>query len=124
MVPTSVQQIDSPEDKQSAWVQTTSPSVSNVDGHVRSLTSSSEQGEDVIKDNPFLDPDVEQYWKNVYEQSQYECRHVFDANATWTEEEEKAIIRKLDWRVCLWAVSQVWSSFWFVFYVRYYNHVC
>ncbi|OKL61498.1 hypothetical protein UA08_03330 [Talaromyces atroroseus] len=55
------------------------------------------------KGNPFLDPDVAEYWRFTYEKSQYECRHVFDPTLTWSEEEEKRIIRKLDWRVCLWA---------------------
>lgn len=56
--------------------------------------------------NPFLDPDVAEYWGTVYEKAQYECRHVFDPSLTWTPEEEKAIIRKLDWRICLWAVCR------------------
>lgn len=54
--------------------------------------------------NPFLDPEVAEYWRTVYEKAQYECRHVFDPSLTWTAEEEKAIVRKLDWRICLWAV--------------------
>jgi hypothetical protein len=48
--------------------------------------------------NVFADPEVKAYYVGVYEKSQYECRHVFDADATWTEEEEKKVIRKLDWR--------------------------
>ncbi|KAH7117545.1 major facilitator superfamily domain-containing protein [Dendryphion nanum] len=54
-------------------------------------------------DNPFADPDVAEYWKNVYNQAHYECRHVFDPKMTWSEAEEKALVRKLDLRVCLWA---------------------
>jgi hypothetical protein len=53
--------------------------------------------------NPFLDEAVAEHWRQVYHESQYECRHVFDPALAWSEEEEKAIIRKLDWRVCLWA---------------------
>ncbi|KAF7518601.1 hypothetical protein G7054_g13416 [Neopestalotiopsis clavispora] len=53
--------------------------------------------------NPFIDPDVAAHWRDVYEKSTYECRHLFDPNLTWTAEEEKRIVRKLDWRVCLWA---------------------
>lgn len=53
--------------------------------------------------NPFLDEATAAHWRQVYEESQYECRHVFDPHLTWTQEEEKRIIRKLDWRVCLWA---------------------
>jgi hypothetical protein len=48
--------------------------------------------------NPFLDPEVKAYYVAVYERSNYECRHVFDADLTWTKEEEKKIIRKLDLR--------------------------
>lgn len=58
-----------------------------------------------LEQNPFLDPDVAAYWTTVYEKSQYECRHVFDPSFTWTAEEEKKLVRRLDWRVCLWAVS-------------------
>lgn len=66
------------------------------------LSDSDEEGEK-FKKNPFLDPDAAAHWATVYEKSQYECRHHFDPNFTWSEEEEKKIIRKLDWRVCLWA---------------------
>jgi hypothetical protein len=48
--------------------------------------------------NPFLDPEVKAFYVGVYERSNYECRHVFDADLTWTKEEEKKIIRKLDLR--------------------------
>lgn len=61
-------------------------------------------GEITDKDNPFLDPDVADYWRNVYEKAQYECRDVFDPTLTWSEEEERQLVRKLDWRICLWAV--------------------
>lgn len=54
--------------------------------------------------NPFLDPEIAEYWTGVYEKAQYECRHVFDPALTWSAEEEKQLIRKLDWRICLWAV--------------------
>lgn len=61
--------------------------------------------EDFAGKNPFSDPEVAAYWKGVYDDATYECRHVFDPNLTWSPEEEKRIIRKLDWRVCAWAVS-------------------
>ncbi|RFU79732.1 allantoate permease [Trichoderma arundinaceum] len=53
--------------------------------------------------NPFRDPVVAQHWREVYEKSNYECRHVFDPLLSWSEEEERRLVRKLDWRVCLWA---------------------
>lgn len=57
--------------------------------------------------NPFLDPQVAERWVATYEEAHYECRHVFDPTITWSEEEEKKIIRKLDFRVCLWAVRKL-----------------
>jgi len=66
--------------------------------------SGSDDGYDEEK-NPFRDPKIAQHWKEVYEACTYECRHVFDPNLTWSEDEEKKLIRKVDWRVCLWAVS-------------------
>ncbi|KAI3394613.1 hypothetical protein diail_2536 [Diaporthe ilicicola] len=54
-------------------------------------------------ENPFADEAVAEHWRQIYAESKYECRHVFDTTLTWSEQEEKAIIRKLDWRVCLWA---------------------
>jgi hypothetical protein len=68
------------------------------------VSDSDEEGL-ALKKNPFLDPDVAEYWAAKYEKSQYECRQVFDPSFTWTEEEERKLVRKLDWRVCLWAVS-------------------
>ncbi|BAE57542.1 major facilitator superfamily domain-containing protein [Aspergillus flavus] len=53
--------------------------------------------------NPFADPEVAERYALIYEKAQYECRHVFDPTLTWTPEEERALVRKLDWRVCLWA---------------------
>ena len=88
----------------------TSPSVPVSEQHkpydVAVAVSSSESADydDNGKGNPFHDPEVAESWRITYENSQYECRHVFDPTLTWSEEEEKRIIRRLDWRVCLWAV--------------------
>ena len=71
-----------------------------------SAASDSDEDGDAYKKNPFLDPDVAEHWTTIYEKSEYECRHFFDPSLTWTEEEEKKIVRRLDWRVCLWAVSR------------------
>lgn len=49
--------------------------------------------------NPFEDPVVAQYYRDLYEKSQYECRSAFDPDFTWTPEEERKLVRKLDWRV-------------------------
>jgi hypothetical protein len=77
----------------------------------RSYGTLEPDGESSDSNNPFLDPDVAEYWRTVYEKAQYECRHVFDPALTWTAEEEKAIVRKLDWRICLWAVCCGLTSF-------------
>ncbi|KAI1333321.1 MFS general substrate transporter [Xylariaceae sp. FL0255] len=69
------------------------------------LTSESLTSEEdlLLKANPFSDPRVAAHWQEVYEEAQYESRHVFDPALEWTEQEEKRIVRKLDRRVCLWA---------------------
>ncbi|VEU23478.1 DEKNAAC104732 [Brettanomyces naardenensis] len=58
--------------------------------------------------NPFSNPKVAEYYRDVYESSRYECRERFDPNFTWTKIEEKELTRKLDWRVsCLGCVMFV-----------------
>lgn len=54
--------------------------------------------------NPFLDNETAAYWRQVYESVQYECRHVFDPRLTWSAREERDVVRKLDLKVCFWAV--------------------
>ena len=78
--------------------------VPKKDAYVSAPSDSDEDGE-AFRKNPFLDPDVAEHWSTVYEKADYECRHVFDPSFTWTEEEERKLVRRLDWRVCLWAVS-------------------
>lgn len=53
--------------------------------------------------NPFKDHKTAEFYRRVYEESQYECREAFDPDLEWTREEEKKIVRRLDWHVCLWA---------------------
>ncbi|KAH8681969.1 permease of the major facilitator superfamily [Xylariales sp. PMI_506] len=53
--------------------------------------------------NPFIDPEVANRWRDTYEAASYECRHKFDPELKWTEEDEKKLVKKLDWHVCLWA---------------------
>jgi len=59
---------------------------------------STEQSDYSLSTNVFKDPEVKAYYTAIYEKAQYECRHVFDGDAEWTFEEEKAVVRKLDWR--------------------------
>lgn len=70
---------------------------------------SSNESQDSLAGNIFADPEVAVYYKQVYENAQYECRHVFDPEATWSKEEEKAVIRKLDLRVCFWACTMFFA---------------
>ncbi|KAI1359779.1 major facilitator superfamily domain-containing protein [Xylaria arbuscula] len=85
-----------------------SKSSSSLDDKKASLPSSarsvpSEENLSLLKVNPFADPRAAAQWKQRYDDCEYECRYVFDPALEWTEEEEKKIVRKLDWRVCLWA---------------------
>lgn len=52
--------------------------------------TSSSAGEHV-----FSDPTVADHWRKVYENANYENRHRFDPNYTWTEEEEKRLVKKV-----------------------------
>ncbi|CAJ2508963.1 Uu.00g139890.m01.CDS01 [Anthostomella pinea] len=72
-------------------------------GHFTSEPTTSEEHLVLRRKNPFLDPRKAAHWKQVYDEADYECRHVFDPDLEWTEEEERRIVRRLDWRVCLWA---------------------
>ncbi|KAL4780016.1 major facilitator superfamily domain-containing protein [Aspergillus varians] len=62
-----------------------------------------ETDEGFTSQNPFADPEVAERYALIYEKAQYECRHVFEPALMWTREEERAIVRKVDWHVCLWA---------------------
>ncbi|KAI0458220.1 MFS general substrate transporter [Xylaria acuta] len=77
---------------------------------IRSSANSLPSDEELsLKVNPFANPHVAAKWKKVYDDCKYECRYVFDATLEWTEEEEKRVIRKVDWRVCLWACTMFFA---------------
>ena len=48
-----------------------------------------------------MDPKVEEYYREVYKISNYECYPAFDPQFEWTNEEEKNVVRKLNYRVAL-----------------------
>lgn len=90
----------STEEVTSSIIESSTPSEAQL---LSDVPASEESGYDEEK-NPFRNPDVAQHWTEVYEKSKYECRHVFDPSLSWSEEEERRLVRKLDWRICLWAV--------------------
>lgn len=51
-----------------------------------------------LSTNVFADTEIRDFYVRMYEKAKYECRHAFDAELTWTEEEEKKLIRKIDLR--------------------------
>lgn len=71
------------------------PSVS-VDGHVDS------EGHGSSDEHIFSDPAIAAYWRAVFDKAGYENRHRFDPSFTWTAEEEKKLVRKIDLRIMLW----------------------
>ncbi|KAL8699436.1 MAG: hypothetical protein Q9224_001415, partial [Gallowayella concinna] len=53
-----------------------------------------------LDDSVFNNPKAFEIYKPI---ENYEGRHRFDPRATWSEAEEKKLIRRLDLKVCLWA---------------------
>ncbi|SPJ75595.1 related to permease [Fusarium torulosum] len=77
-----------------------SKAINKVD--VRDNDSSDESASSSIE-HPFTDPEIADRWRKVYENAKYENRHRFDPGFTWTAQEEKKLVRKIDFRICLWA---------------------
>lgn len=48
------------------------------------------------EDHPFSDRVAAQYWRDVYDKAEYEGRHRFDPEYTWTAQEEKKLVRKVN----------------------------
>jgi hypothetical protein len=71
---------------------------------VEALHEPEAESETGTSPNPFADPEVAERYAALYEKANYECRHVFDPTMTWTREEERRLVRKIDAKVCLWAV--------------------
>ncbi|KAI5949007.1 hypothetical protein KGF57_005008, partial [Candida theae] len=76
---------------------------------ITQVSSNLSSESDQLKKNPFLDPQVEEYYRDLYTKSGYESYSAFDPTFEWTEEEEKKVVMKLNWRVaftaCLLFVS-------------------
>ena len=50
------------------------------------------------RDHAFADPKVADYWRSIYEKAQYEGRHRFDTDITWSADEEKKLKRRVMYR--------------------------
>ena len=57
------------------------------------------------RNHVFSDPVAAEHWRNIYEKAGYENRHRFDPEFTWTAEDERKLVRKVDLRIMAWAVS-------------------
>jgi hypothetical protein len=77
-----------PVEKQVPVTQASDSGSSNSSRDERSTQGSHE-------DHIFKDPVTAQYWREVYDKAEYEGRHRFDPNYTWTAEEEKRLVRKV-----------------------------
>ena len=66
----------------------------------------SSESSDDFACNPFKDPKILAHYRDIYEKCQYECRHVLDPSLEWSHKEDRRIVRKLDWHVSAWAVSE------------------
>lgn len=56
-----------------------------------------------VNEHIFQDPDIAEYYYNLYDKTNYECRSHFDPEFTWSEKEEKKVTWKNDWHVTLWS---------------------
>lgn len=86
---------------QDAKLVTKSGNVIDAEGNVIIQNQTDVYNDSDLKKNIFLDPEVAEYYRGIYENAKYEGRHVFDPELTWTKEEEKKIVWQLEWRVCL-----------------------
>lgn len=87
-------------------IVTKSGNVITEDGVVvlkRHRTGESDIEEQEYTENIFKDPEVARFYRDLYEKAQYEGRFHFDPDFEWTAEEEKKLVRRLEWKACLWA---------------------
>lgn len=53
----------------------------------------------VLSESGFSDDKLADYYKP---REDYEGYHRYDPKAVWTEEEEKVLLKKIDWRIMVW----------------------
>lgn len=61
----------------------------------RDDTQDVDDGYGSYHDHVFSDPKIAEYWRSVYANAQYEGRHRFDPDFTWSAAEEKRLKRKV-----------------------------
>ncbi|QEL63475.1 hypothetical protein SBP28_005430 [Candidozyma auris] len=83
----------------SGSVSTKDEKKTDVDVDVVSVDTESQT--EKLAANPFKDPVVAEYYRDLYERVHYESRSAFDPDFEWEPEEEKKLIRKLDYRVAI-----------------------
>lgn len=69
--------------------------------------SASDAQGSVAEHHIFTDPVVAERWQSIYEKANYENRHRFDPTFTWSADEERRLVRKIDLRIMVWA----WTMF-------------
>lgn len=74
-----------------------------VDADRGSTEDSANEDYGSSSDHIFSDPVVADRWRQIYEQARYENRHRFDPDCRWTAREETKLVRKIDWRIMIWA---------------------
>lgn len=71
------------------------PVTQDVDSASSQVTDKERPSYGSYEDHPFSDRITAQYWREVYDKAEYEGRHRFDPNYTWTAEEERKLVRKV-----------------------------
>ncbi|QPG73891.1 hypothetical protein FOA43_001206 [Brettanomyces nanus] len=85
-----------------SMVEDTNEKKSTVDVSVYNADSSEDLDTNTKSLNPFADPKEAERWRAIYESSHYENLKYFDPEFEWTPQEEKRLIRKLDFKVFCW----------------------
>jgi hypothetical protein len=67
----------------------------NVDSGSSQLSKQERPSHGSYENHQFRDRVTAQYWREVYDKAEYEGRHRFDPNYTWTAEEERKLVRKV-----------------------------
>ncbi|WFD41092.1 uncharacterized protein MJAP1_004085 [Malassezia japonica] len=88
----------------------TDSSLDGLDDEKREKASAELSDFHIFQNNTLVD-----HWAGVYDKSEYEGRHRFDPSFTWTKQEERELVWKLDTRLML----LVWVMFFSLDLVRH-----